>query len=681
MHIWSRKITRVLADKSGMETSVAELMVSTIVKVAVTGSLAAIIGGVTMFSAMANASTQNSSAYQTSDLQFAKAVHAADRVIGYDNGAVALLSKSSTGCSIDLWHGVPDAGASTVTLHEERRADTRSCDLVSGVTLTPGAKTTEKVSGLTSAKFEYENIGGRVITFNASGTPALDTSKTQPSDIADSDWNDPRPYKVDLALKSDGSNLTAFSKNSVLTGYTKIVNATQAVSTPGSLRFVPSGTPVPAAVNVVNVARSTTTGAVVGGVREGISVTFTGAQCSDNTPSTVVTKFSTATPSGVPDVSSTQTLVLDGKATQFELADVKNGAQGVVTISAVCGTDGESTQGSQPYTQDLPDPTVTATEQSPFSTHKLSWNKVSSLPTTFTGSWTGNDGTEGTIDATTALTTKVVHPAYSTYGVTDRYTIVANVSGATSEGGDKIGHGWPTIPTATDFTRTEKSVSPVQENIRWGYNTTCPTGTTLYTQYIEDRTGQANGSISTAVRANSGFKRSLNGYTWAPSYALQGYKYGIHVETQCVINSTGDASSTRSAVFDFQTGMNTPGRPTWASYNVNGYNGNAKNTHVTKSSRCTQSADACGYWLIVTYDAYCPAGSVVVGTHFKSLGWPNEDPHLRGPFEHEWGYKDYWQGTNQPEQVTYSEGWYSCQTPWGIKRSNVSGNDTLTVNP
>jgi dihydroorotase-like cyclic amidohydrolase len=122
MHIWSRKISRVLADKSGMETSVAELMVSTIVKVAVTGSLAAIIGGVTMFSAMANASTQNSSAYQTSDLQFAKAVHAAERVIGYDDGAVALLSKSGAACSIDIWHGVKDAGASTLTLHEERRA-------------------------------------------------------------------------------------------------------------------------------------------------------------------------------------------------------------------------------------------------------------------------------------------------------------------------------------------------------------------------------------------------------------------------------------------------------------------------------------------------------------------------------------------------------------------------------
>jgi hypothetical protein len=679
MHIWSRKISRVLADKSGMETSVAELMVSTIVKVAVTGSLAAIIGGVTMFSAMANASTQNSSAYQTSDLQFAKAVHAADRVIGYDDDAVALLSKSGDACNIDLWHGVSDGD--TVTLHEERRTDARACDLVSGISLAPGAKTTEKAAGLTSAAFTYENIGGRDITFDSSGTAALDTSKTQPSDIADSDWNDPRPYKVNLALKSDGSNLTAFAKNTVLTGYTKIVNATQAVSSPGSLRFVPSGTPVPAAVNVIDVSRSTTTGTIVGGVREGISVTFTGAQCSDNTPSTVVTKFSTTTPSGVPDVSSTQTLVLTGKATQFELAGVMNGAQGVVSITAVCGTDGESTKGSQPYTQTLPDPTVTATEQSPFSTHKVAWNKVSSLPTTFTGSWTGNDGTKGDIPATSALNAKVVHPAYSTYGVTNKYTVVADVSGITSDGSDSISRAWPTIPTAANFRQTEKSISPAQEALNWGYNTTCPTGTTLYTQYVEDRTGQANGSIDTTVRSTSGFKKNLNGYTWAPSYALQGYKYGIHVQTECVINSTGDASSVRSAVFDFQTGMNTPGKPTWASYNVNGYNNNAKNTHVTKSSSCTDSAAACGYWLIVTYNAYCPAGSVVVNTHFKSLGWPNEAPELRGPFEHTWGYQDYWQGTNQPEQVTYSEGWYSCQTPWGVKRSNVSGNDILTVNP
>ncbi len=679
MHMWSRKISRVLADKSGMETSVAELIVSTIVKVAVTGSLAAIIGGVTMFSAMANASTQNSSAYQTSDLQFAKAVHAADRVIGYGDNAVALLSNSGTSCNLDLWHGV--SNGDTTALHEERRTFTKACDLVAGISLTPGAKTVEKVTGLTTTKFAYENIGGRKAVFDATGNATLDAAATKPSGVSDDDWNDPRPYKVDLALKSDGSNLTAFSKNTVLTGYTKIVNATQAVSSPGSLRFVPSGTPVPAAVNIIDVNRSTTTGTVVGGVREGISITFTGAQCSDNAPSTVVTSFVTTIPSGVATVSKTQTTVLTGKATQFELAGVMNGAQGTASIVATCGADGESTKGSQPYTQTLPDPTVTAKEQSPISTHKVAWNKVSSLPTTFTGTWTGNDGTKGTIPATSALSATVVHPAYGTYGVTDKYTVTANVSGITSDGAASISRAWPTIPTANNFKRSEKSVSPVKEALSWGYNTTCPVGTTLYTQYSEDRTGQSNGSINTTVRATSGFKKNLNGYTWAPSYALQGYKYGIHVYTECVINSTGAASSTKSAVFDFQTGMATPGKPTWASYNVNGYNNNAKNTHVTKSSSCTQSAAACGYWLIVTYNAYCPAGSVVVDTHFKSLGWPNEDPALRGPFEHTWGYQDYWQGTTKPEQVTYSEGWYSCQTPWGVKRSNISGNDILTVNP
>lgn len=678
MHIWSRKISRVLKDKTGMETSVAELMVSTIVKVAVAGSLAAIVGGVTMFSAMANASTQNSSAFQTSDLQFAKAVHAADRVIGYDKGAVALLSKSGSGCAIDLWHGVSDGD--TVTLHEERRTDTRSCDLVSGISLTPGAKTTEKATGLTSATFDYENIGGRAITFNASGTPTLDATQTQPSDIADSDWNDPRPYKVDLALKSDGSNLTAFSKNSTLTGFTKIVNATQAVSSPGSLRFVPSGTPVPAAVNVINVARSTTTGTIVGGVREGISVTFTGAQCSDNTPSTVVTKFVTQTPSGVADVSSTQTLVLDGKATQFELAGVMNGAQGVVSISAVCGTDGESTNGSQPYTQTLPDPTVTVNEQSPFSTHKLSWNKVSSLPTTFTGSWTGNDGTKGSIPATSALNATVVHPAYGTYGVTNKYTVVANVSGITSDGTASVSHSWPTIPTANNIKRVEK-VRPTQQQLTWGFNASCPVGTTLYSQVLEDRAGNSDGTVSNAVWRKSGFGANRSSYLWNQSTALQGYLYGVHVQSQCVINSTGAASSTKSAGLDWVAGMNKPSQPKWASYNVNGYNNNASYTHQTKSSRCTQSPQACGYWLIVTYDSYCPAGSLTVDTHFKSYGWPNESPSLRGPFEHTWGYTDYWQGTNKPEQVTYSEGWYSCQTPWTVQRSNISGNDTLTVYP
>ncbi|WIB65652.1 hypothetical protein [Curtobacterium sp. MCBD17_040] len=646
----------------------------------ITTTLASIIGGVTLFSAMTANSTESSSAFQTSDLQLAKAVHSADRVIGYGDQAVALLTNTGGSCAIDLWHGYADASGA-LALREDRSTVPQACDAVTTVSLAPVATGAEKVPDLGAVSLKYTNIGGRSETFSTDGTVTLNSSATQPSGVSDDDWADPRPYKVDLSLASNRSNLTAFAKNAVLTGYAKIVNARQAATSPGSLRYVPDTTPKPSAITIVDVARSTTTGAVYAGAHEGITVTFTGAQCPDATSTTVTTSFTTATPSGVPPASNVTTKVLTGAANKFELANVKNGAQGTVSISATCAANGQATTESAPFTQGVPNPTLKVAESKPFSTHVLTWNAVSSLPTAFTNTWTGDDGTSGTVPATQALTANVVHPAYGTYGVKDTYVLTATVNGESGTATASISRAWPTIPTAANFKRVETQVAPSKEHLSWGYNTTCPTGTTLYTEWSEDRTGQADGSVSNTVHNTSGYKKGLNSDAWAPPYALQGYYYGIHVYTECVINSTRASSATKNAEFDWVTGMNTPHAPKWASYNTGGYNGNAQDTHVTQSSSCTTSAAACGSWLVVTYDAYCPSGADVVNTHFRSLGWPGQPANLRGPFEHEWGYQDFWQGPGTPQDVTYSQSWYSCQTPWGLKQSSISGDDTLTVNP
>jgi len=680
MHIWTRKISDVLVDKAGIDTSIAELMVSTVVKVAVTASLAAIIGGVTMFSAMANASTQTSSSFQTSDLQFARAVHAADRIIGYDTGAVALLTDTGGSCAVDLWHGVTTSGVTN--LREDRSTLSQACSAVAGVNLAAPPTGADKVVGLASVSLSYSNIGGRPETFDSNGNVTFDAAAVRPASVSTADWVDGRPYKINLNLASDKSHLTAFAKNSALIGFANIVNTPQAVVAPRSLRFVPSLAPIPAPVNISGVARSTTTGAVFGGVHEGITVTITGGECSDGSATTLVTKYVTSSPAGVADVSQTQAPVLTGQAAQFDLAGVKNGAQGTVSVVAACTGNTVTTEASQPYSQAVPVPTVSVAESNPFSTHVVSWNQVSSLGTAFTGSWAGNDGTSGTLPAVAmnASNVTVTHPAYGTYGVTDTYTVTATVAGQSATSSVAISHAWPAIPKASAFARTENNLTPVNESLTWSFTTVCPVGTTIYAQSSEDRTGQANGTVSTTVHATSGYRANNRALTWNPAYALQGYDYGIHVSTECVITSTGAASATQSAGYNFTSGMNTPGAPTWSSYNVGGYNNNAANTHSTKSATCTSSS-ACGAYVIITYNPYCPAGSTVTGTSFTSTGWPGQDPSLRGPFIHSWDWLDWWQGPGSTQTVQYTNAFYSCQTPWSIKRSNISGTNDLVVNP
>lgn len=143
---------------------------------------------------------------------------------------------------------------------------------------------------------------------------------------------------------------------------------------------------VPNPVSSVLVDRSTTTGNVVGGEREGIRIIWTPRPANECSPVQTATYSWLVTNTVTGNRSS-------GETTGSEVhvatgiggdAEIWNGGNYVVQVAARCNdTDGQSTDRSTSYTLPLPPVLgVRVTADAPQTTHEVSWQRVSSDPST-----------------------------------------------------------------------------------------------------------------------------------------------------------------------------------------------------------------------------------------------------------------------------------------------------------
>lgn len=143
---------------------------------------------------------------------------------------------------------------------------------------------------------------------------------------------------------------------------------------------------VPNPVSGVFVERSTTTGNIVGGEREGIRISWAQRPASECSPVQTATYSWLVTNSVTGNRSSGETT---GSEAQVATgiggdAEIWNGGDYVVQVAVRCNdTDGQSTDRSTDFVLPLPPVLdVVVTADAPQTTHDISWQRVSSDPST-----------------------------------------------------------------------------------------------------------------------------------------------------------------------------------------------------------------------------------------------------------------------------------------------------------
>jgi hypothetical protein len=423
-------------------------------------------------------------------------------------------------------------------------------------------------------------------------------------------------------------------------------------------------------------ARSATTGALYAGAREGITVLSTGARCYGGTKTTMTATWVPQVPAGQSNVVSSTTLNPSGGADAVNIAGAANGTTGFVDDRGVCsGVKSGTTFTATGYTQALPTPTTSAAQGSSVNQQVTSWGDISSLPVSYVAQQNASANVVDVDDrSTSALSSTYDYPAGSTYGNKIDYSVYGKVGNVTSSAAPiaSITAAWPAVPDAKSigYTRTGAGGDYYGGRITWAYTGSCPAGTTNEGRVVENRTGQSNGTISTTVRATSGYTDNANGYTWDPSYGLEGYAFGVRIDNICnsdVTNLSSPLNSTQGA--NFVTPMQTPAAPVWNGYNISD---RTRNTNWTPNTALTSTTVT----LKTDYITYCSAGSNVNYSNFTSTSWAGND------FNHPLGYWDYWQLPNgsNAANVVYHDANYTCDTPWKETAHSPDGaNKTVQV--
>lgn len=427
----------------------------------------------------------------------------------------------------------------------------------------------------------------------------------------------------------------------------------------------------------VSAVRSTVAGSMYSGAREGIMALYSGGRCYGNTPTQVTMTWQPS--GGLPEVKAEAgTQVLTGASYGYNLAGVANGSKGSLLVNTRCAVAPTSSQTAigvarTSYTQPVPAPILTVKEGTSANQHVLNWTAVSSLPTTFQVSKRAAVGAENNAPAaTSALTQTLNYAAGTNFGNKTDYSVKATVDTMTGTSPTQSITGqWPTTPAATGitWTHTGSSRADSKGNVTWNFSGTCPAGTTLNSRVLENRTGQSNGTYDTAVKKTTAWSAGTKSYAWAPSYALQGYSYGVGVDTQCVSNVTGLSSPVHNGQgANFTTPMAQPAAPRWNAINVwNGANTGGRPTYQTRSSCYYGTENVTGGCVSIRIDyiTYCPAGSWVGWSNFTSTDWNPVS------YNHPFGWGDYWL-TGARRNVVYSNPAYQCFTSW----VDNSGADT-----
>lgn len=683
-----RPLPNVLTSKLGVSISIPELVTSTVVRIVVVGGLVAAIGAMLIMSTTTKTSSSTSASFQSSNLRFkSEAVNAdvirgsTDRAVSASSGvlakpatpAVSLMSTKGTTCEISTWRNV--AGESPLgtilNLAVETKTVAGECTTSTAIPAPSSTGRSIVLGNVAANVASYKNVVGRTITFSATGTPSLNAGVI-PTGVLAEDWQDLRPQQVTVNIASGEENLTTYAKNATLVGTSSIVNYVQA---PNDQNYVIPPDPTPMANDAtVTVRRSNTTGAVYGGVREGIQVNISGGVCLNTSGATTPTAFTVSwipsSPGGLPTVVDTFTKSMDGSVVERNLSGVANGSNGDLKVEYKCSAAAEPDSRVVAYGQDVPATSLTVrNDSSNAARHYLNWTAVSSLSSSFRVEWSSTNGrfTNQVIGTTTALAYTANQPAGTTHGYSTSYSVFPNVNGV--DGGSSTAstfNGWPATPQASGlwYENTRAGGNPIAGNIRWSNSYSCPVGTDLQTRRVDNLRGLSNGQGEWADFYTGPWQSSMSSSAWAPWYALQGYVYGSAVDTKCKSLSTGAESSfTRVQGPNYVTPMLTPSAPRWNGYNY-AYQTLPRGTTYGWSTCRGYGGWLCGTWangLLVDYAHSCSPGSWQVNSRVPSSSW-NGKSYTAMPF----GSHDGWELPNHwnSAQAYYGTASNQCRTPW-----------------
>lgn len=526
----TRSYQEVLKDKSGLSTSIAETLAGIGLKTISMGIAGGLLSTLLIFWAVNTSSAETSSSYQTASVAFEKAVRESSVVIGGTDKRVGLLSDTADGkCKVQTWQ--PGARDGHTTLNVDIKTVAGVCQPTTPlVALGAGETTQELVYNIEAPVFSYGNLGGRSITFNAAGAPALATG-TKPSDIKLADWNDVRPYSVKLNLATLNDKTAQVAKKAELSGVTNVVNVTVAQD---DLRYVPapSTDPVPGPLRITGATRSTTVGAVYSGTREGVAITLTGAVCPSG-PTKLTASYTRQSPSAAPAVTTVVSLPLTGAATTINLGSTPNGSSGAVEVTATCIDGGVAEKSSTGYTQPVPAPVLTATQGSPAETHNLSWTSVSSLPASYRVTGTSTNGRSGSTTVT-GLSTPFNQDPGTAYGYTMTYKVRATVDSVTGPDSNSasISNSWPAVARPNVLNDGGWTYGN-PNTVRWYWAAvSCPAGTSAEYSTAYWRSDIGLSGWATPVPTNY-----YDVSTWS-----QGYDYSVDVASRCRSSVTGSWS-------------------------------------------------------------------------------------------------------------------------------------------
>jgi hypothetical protein len=415
--------------------------------------------------------------------------------------------------------------------------------------------------------------------------------------------------------------------------------------------------------------RSAVAGTEYMGAREGMIAWHAGARCYNNSASKIDLTWQPTTPAGQSPVTSSRVLVPKGTVGEsVDLANVYNGAQGnlVGTASCTAGKTSTSTL-STAFSQTLPNPGLTVTQTTP-EAHRLDWNRVSTLPTTFSVEWKSTNGTGGVAGSTTALTYTKTYAAGTTYGMNSDYSVRPVVGNLTSSSYVGTSTPWPAPPIANSITYTHTAAGAYTNgNITWNNGAACPAGTTARSRQVANAAGLSNGTVDWREQAASAFTNNKTGEGNLIAM-LQGYTYAVRVDTQCYSPVTGSASAVGNAQSAFfVTPMAQPAGAIWDAWN---YRENIRGTQWTYHTSPGVGS------IRVDWRTFCSPGSWMGWSNWTSTSWTGSR------FNHAIGYSDDWQlpAGWTTGGITYGLAEYSCNTPWVVSaRSPISGSLPVTV--
>ncbi len=529
MSLKRRTPREVLGDKSGIATSITDVLggigLKSVVLVAVGGTLATLF----TFWAVSAASTDASASFQTTNLTFEKEVKEADVVVGIDTTRVGLLKNVGDDCEVQTWQASSRGDKTTLQVDVDTVAG--ECASTTPLLAAGSAEDSrELLYDIDTPTFTYANLGGRAIEFDDAGAASL-ASATRPEDVKKIDWDDTRPHKVTLTLKTLSEDAAAVTKKAVATGFTEITN----VAAPeGDQRYVPapSDDPVPGPVTISGVTRSTTTGATYAGVREGIKVTFNGGVCVDG-PSKVEVSYTQQSPSAAVPVNAVLEAVLTGEAKSIHLTNVPNGATGTVEVAVQCLEGGVTEKQTALHTQPVPPTILTVAQNAVKENHDLSWIAVSSLPTTFEVRRTPDGASESLLGTTSSLTYQSTFEAGANLGLKVDYSVIAVVDDVRSPKAT----GSITTPMATPAAAT---VTGSAAGASWAA-VACEANATP--QYAERHYQQTGTSTAVSWSNLTTWATSRTAFVTTPAYGRTVFE----VQTRCVATKTGAISPTSTS--------------------------------------------------------------------------------------------------------------------------------------